>query len=56
MLTKTPARAISAGIEAHRAIVEGLERRLDLAEALIDLVGQLVGAFIFGLELLDTRR
>ena len=31
------------GIERNRAIVEGGERRLDLAEPLIDLLGELVG-------------
>jgi len=42
MLTKAPARPTSFGIERHRAIVEGGERRLDFAEPLIDLLGDLI--------------
>lgn len=40
------------GLVADRSRVKGGERRLDLAEALVDLVRQLTGALIFSLELL----
>src|ERR1700730_11244266 len=38
-------------IVADRAILEGGERRLDLAEARIHRVGQFLGVLIFGFEL-----
>ena len=44
------------GIVDHRAVVERFERRLDLAEPLVDLVGQLLGLGVFRLQPVDTRR
>ncbi len=38
------------GIVDHRASIEGLQRRLDLAEPLIDLVGELLGLGVFRLQ------
>ena len=38
-------------IIGDRAILEGGERRLDLAEPLVDFVRELVGALVFGFEL-----
>jgi len=55
MLTKAPARPTSFGIERHRAIVEGGERRLDLAEPLIDLLGDLISLRIGFLEAVHLR-
>jgi len=62
MLTKTPARANVGRIISDRPIVEGGERRLDLAEAFVHFVRQLVGAVfsssslnVFGLQRVDRR-
>ena len=38
------------GIVNHRSVFEGQQRRLDLAETLVDRVGQFVRILIYGLE------
>jgi hypothetical protein len=54
---KTPARAISVGFVDHRASIEGLQRRFDLAEVLIDLVGEFLGLGVFRFQpvILDAQ-
>ena len=47
---ENPGAGYLGGIVDHRSIVEGLQRRLDFAEPVIDLVGELLGLGVFRLQ------
>ena len=62
MLTKTPARTMSAGSIDHGPVFERHQCRFDLAETLIDVVGQFVRILVvkfqlgmLGVECVDGR-
>jgi hypothetical protein len=50
MLTKVAARATSRSVAGERPLIERLDRGLELAQPLVDLVGQLGRILVLGAE------
>ena len=56
MLTKTPARSDVGRIVDHGSFFERHQRRFDLAETLVDRVGQFVSVLVVELRAWHARR